>query len=446
LTEVAPPAELVAKYRTRAPRYTSYPTAPRFGPLDAADVDRAAAAGQGPLSLYVHIPFCQERCLYCGCHVEIQRRKDVSGPYVDDLLREADLWAARLRGGRPLGQLALGGGTPTFLPPEEMARLVRGLRARWPFAPDADVAVEVDPRKVDGAYLDLLVDLGFRRFSYGVQDLDPTVLAAVHRPQPAELVRARLEHLRRAGAVAINIDLIYGLPHQTPEGFSATVAEVARMRPTRIALFHYAHVPWMKPSQKALERLGLPDSDAKARMFDAALRGFGQEGYRRIGMDHFALPGDALLAAQEAGTLQRNFEGYTTHDGLDQLGIGISAIGYFGGVYAQDLKDRKAWSARIADAVLPIDRGFVLAAEDRLRRRVIMGLFCNFQVEISTEEAGVLAGSLRRLAPLEADGLVVVTADAVRVTPLGRQFIRNVCAAFDAYLEEEGERRYSETA
>ncbi len=446
------PDALVERYRTRAPRYTSYPTAPHFGPLAEADIDRALRQNAGPLSMYVHVPFCKSLCHYCGCHVEIQGRRDVGAAYVDGLLAEADLLVKRLKPGRPLDQLALGGGTPTFLLPADMARLVDGLRARWPFTAGADISIEIDPRTVDDAYLHTLVDLGFGRFSFGVQDFDEAVLAAVYRPQPADLTLRAVQVLRSAQNTAstlgpnfdLNFDLMYGLPHQTPDTFRVTLDTVVAMRPTRVALFLYAHVPWMKPAQKLLEREGLPEAGTRAELFALANEVLGAAGYRVIGMDHFALPGDALLVAQSAGTLQRNFMGYTTRAGLDQVGIGVSAIGSFGGIYAQDTKDRAAWAARLAEGLLPIERGFVLSDDDKLRRRVIMDLFCNFRVGWPQ---GSFADERERLIPLAEDGLVEVRVDGMQVTPLGRHFIRNVCAVFDRYLEPEAaSRRYSHTA
>ncbi len=442
------PEELVARYRTRAPRYTSYPTAPQFAPIANDAVVGALARNDGPLSAYVHIPFCKSLCHYCGCHVEIHARRSVGAGYVDTLLAEADLVAARLRPGRTLDQLALGGGTPTFLEPDDMARLIDGLRARWPFTPGADISIEVDPRTIDDAYLDRLVDIGFGRFSFGVQDFDATVLAAVHREQPADLTLRAVQVLRARGNFDLNFDLMYGLPHQTPETFRTTLDTVVAMRPTRIALFLYAHVPWMKPAQKLVEKHGIPDATARSRLFVLANEVLGAAGYEPIGMDHFALPGDDLLVAQANGTLQRNFMGYTSRAGLDQIGLGVSAIGSFGGVYHQDLKGREAWTAKIEAGELPTDRGFVLSEDDEQRRRIIMELFCNFTVRL---EPDAYADERARLAPMVADGFVTLdpapSGCTVTVTPLGRHFIRNVCAVFDRYLEADAAaRRYSSTA
>ena len=437
-----PPA-LVEKYRTRAPRYTSYPTAPHFGPIAPDAVDAALAAGDGPLSVYVHVPFCRTLCLYCGCHVEIQGKRSIGAEYVHGLLAELDLLAARVRPGRGLGQLALGGGTPTFLLPADMRRLVDGIRARFPFTDSADVAIEIDPRTVDVDYLHTLVDVGFNRYSFGVQDFDEAVLDAVKRPQPEAVVRRAVDTLRSRGSFDLNLDLMYGLPHQDPASFARTLATVIDLRPTRIALFHYAHVPWMKPAQKLLEKAGIPESDVKAHLFALAGEHLGAAGYRAIGMDHFALPDDELVRAEADGTLQRNFMGYTTGAGLDQVGLGVSSIGFFQGVYAQNLKERPEWRARIDAGELPIQRGLVLSGEDQRRRRLIMALFCNFRVRWPER----YDAELERLRPLEADGLCVLRDDGLDVTPLGRHFIRNICSVFDQYFEADvGARRYSQTA
>ena len=444
-----PDPALVARYRTRAPRYTSYPTAPQFRPVTDAELRGGLARGDGPISVYDHVPFSVRRCHYCGCHVEIQGNRDIGDVYVDDLLAEARLWRAGMKDGRGLGQLALGGGTPTFLKPAALRRLYAGLTELWPRVPGegVELAIEVDPRTVKPEDLDNIVDIGFTRVNLGVQDVDETVLQAVNRPQPFELVEAAVRRLRDNGLDDVGVDLVYGLPMQTAESFQRTLDAVASVKPTRIALFQYAHVPWLKPAQKLLERYPRPDSEARTAMWGQARRELGAAGYVEIGMDHFAVPGDSLVQAREEGTLQRNFEGYTTHGGLDLLGLGVSAIGYFGGVYAQNRKEREAWRADVAAGRFPTERGWVLGEDDQLRRRVIMEIFCNGRTELSAAEAAQLQEPLARLGPMVTDGMLVVEADAVQVTPLGRFFLRNICAVFDRYLEEDAPtRRYSETA
>lgn len=441
---LTPPPELVEKYRTRAPRYTSYPTAPQFHPVDPAEVDAALGRRDGPLSVYVHVPFCRELCLYCGCHVEIRHQREVGGGYVDLVLREAELNLARTRPGRRTQWLAIGGGTPTFLLPDDMARMVHGIRALYPFTADAEFSIEIDPRTIDEAYLDRLVEIGVNRVSFGFQDSDPQVMEAVKRRQPAELSRRAVARMRQHGHVGVNLDLMYGLPHQTEESFARTLDEVVEIGPDRIALFHYAHVPWMKPAQKLLERRGLPDSVLKSRLFALADRRFSDAGYVPLGMDHFARPDDPLVIAWKEAKLQRNFMGYTAHAGLDQLGFGVSAIAFVGDAYVQNLKERPAWGEAIEAGRLPFERGFVLGPDDVARRRVILDLFCNFTVRF---EPGAYAKEREALRPLEADGLCTIREDGVDVSPLGRHFIRNLCSVFDRYLEADaGQRRYSATA
>lgn len=450
---ILPSSELSARYRTRAPRYTSYPAAPHFGPLPEAALDTALAQCGGPLSLYVHIPFCTHLCLYCGCHVEIRESRSVADPYIDSLLQELDLWTARVpETARFCGQICLGGGTPTFLRADQMRRLVQGLQSRLAWTPDVDASIEIDPRSVDEEALENLVSLGFNRYSFGVQDFDEEVLKKVARPQTEAQVRLCTSVIRRASPSSnLNFDLMYGLPGQDEERFARTLSKVIELRPTRIALFHYAHVPWMKPAQKVLEKRGMPETDLKTRLYALATETLVQAGYAVIGMDHFALPGDELIVAQKANDLQRNFMGYTTRANLDQLGIGVSSIGSFSGVYAQNYKDRDTWSSCIATGNLPVERGRVLTAEDHLRRRVIMRLFCNFSLHLDRAEAEHLAPELERLIPLVEDALLHIHRDAggthLELTSLGRHFIRNVCAVFDQYLEiDQGQRRYSMTA
>lgn len=447
MTHATPSPELVARYITRAPRYTSYPTAPKFKAITQQDIANGLAGGSGPISAYVHIPFCARRCHYCGCHVEIHGNRDIGDVYVDDVLTEAALWAAPMRPGRTMGQLALGGGTPTFLKPATLRRLMDGLQQVWPVSPGAELAIEVDPRTVVDADLENIAASGFTRVNLGVQDVDDAVLAAVNRPQPFEKVVAVVATLRQVGLANFGVDLVYGLPEQTDSTFARTLDAVLGLQPSRIALFQYAHVPWLKPAQKLLERFDRPDSEARTRMRKMACEALGAAGYIEIGMDHFALRGDTLVAAAAAGSLQRNFEGYTTHGGLDLVGLGVSAIGFFGGVYAQDIKDREVWRAEVAAGRFPTERGWVLDADDARRRRVIMGLFCNFGVDLSPDDEVALAAELDRLAPLISDGLVVRDPGRVNVTDLGRFFIRNVCSTFDRFFEPDDlQRRYSETA
>jgi len=448
------PRELVKRLATRAPRYTSYPTAPHF----TQDFDRQEALArwrhapmdpQGRISLYVHVPFCARRCRYCGCHTEIGHTRKEAGVYVESLLNEAALAASRLHRRAVVAQLALGGGTPTFLQPKDMTRLVTGLAGHFDFAPDAERSIEIDPRSVTPASLDNLLDLGFNRMSLGVQDLDEDVQTYIGRIQPYAMVAGLVEHLKSRGMTAINMDLIYGLPGQSVEGFSRTIGRVADMGPSRIALFGYAHVPWVSPHQQAMEVYGIPGEELRMDLLAAGYEGLLAAGFLPVGMDHFARPGDELLRALEHRSLTRNFMGYTTRRGLDLVGLGASAISAVAGTYTQNEKNLQEYSSK-ADHD-PWSRGLVMTGEDLLRREVILDLFCNFHLDFAplNQRFGVdfathFAPELERLKAHEADGLVEVGGQAITVTDLGRFFIRNLCLVFDQYLGGDTSR-YSKT-
>jgi oxygen-independent coproporphyrinogen-3 oxidase len=455
ITPATVPGELMERYATSGPRYTSYPTAPQFRTeFDAARIEeewrRTNERGTG-LSLYVHIPFCKERCRYCGCFTETGHDADTAETYVGALLREADRLLGILDGHRPLEQLALGGGTPVFLTPEQMRRLIEGLRARFSFAPDGERSLEIDPRRVDSGYLDLLIELGFNRFSFGVQDLDPRVQRNVGRILPVERLESLVAHLRERGQRAINLDLIYGLPGQSLESFGRTVAQIVAIRPSRIALFGYAHVPWMSPHQKELERFAIPDTAERMALFGMAYDRLLDAGYAHVGMDHFALPTDELIIALNQRTLTRNFMGYTTRRGLDLVGIGASSISSVGRTYAQNVKRVSDYLARAGERTWI--KGLILNDEDLLRRELILELFCNFHLDIRETERrfGIVfrehfAGELAALQPMIDDALLTVDDAEITVTDLGRFFIRNICMTFDQYLRgEQRVGRYSRT-
>lgn len=439
VAEVGIPTELLERYRTEPPRYKSYPKSTEFGPIEASVVAAALAAGSGPLSLYVHIPFCEALCSFCRCHVEIEQKRAAGSGYVDALLAELDLVCARIAAGRRISQLVLGGGTPTFLLPEDMSRLVRGIRRKLPFLPGAEVAIEIHPRTVDADYVGTLADLGFNRYTLGVPDFDAEVLATVERPQPETVVRDVTALLRARGSFAIQFDVMYGLPRQDATSFQKSLDRVCELRPHRIAMLQYVHAPSKRPAQKVLEAAGIPDCALTAELFTLAERTLGAAGYQPIGTDHFALDGDELVLAARQGALQRNVMGYTSRARLDQIGIGVSAIGYGQGVYTQNLKDRDAWAARIAAGELPTGRGIALSPLDLQRRRLIMSLLCTFNVRWRGSET--FDAEVERLRPLEADGLCTIVPGGVDVTPLGRHFIRNICEVFDTYLGSEPELR-----
>ncbi len=443
------PWEVIERYATRGPRYTSYPTAPHFREdLDPAEVEAHWRQDRGAsgLSLYVHVPYCRRRCLYCGCHTQVLGDAPAAplASYVDDVLREAERAATLLPAeAGPMAQLALGGGTPTTLPPRELTRMVGALDALWTPADDAERSVEMDPRTAGDEVIAALIEAGFNRVSLGVQELDEEVQRIVGRVQPLSLIESVVDRLRSARpAPAINFDLIHGLPGQTPAAFARTTAEVARLRPERIAVFGYAHVPWMRPHQEALEGHPLPGARARVEMLGLAWETFTGAGYVPIGFDHFALPGDELSIALENRSLHRNFMGYTTRRGLDLVGVGESAISAVGPTYAQDIKSTAGWSAALDEGRMPWERALILSADDELRREVILDLSCNLRLDAAAFEArhGVplaerFADELDRLGPMIDDGLLERDDRGLRVTDHGRFFVRNACMAFDRYLD-----------
>lgn len=434
------PEALVERYSTRGPRYTSYPTAPQFVPLDAATTDVVTGRwgeARADLSLYLHIPYCKVRCSFCGCHTVITQKTERGEPYVDALLDEMDAVATVTDLRRPVRQLALGGGTPNFLPFPEMERLVRGLEARAPFAADAERSIECDPRTVTPDYLRGLRALGFNRFSFGLQDVDPDVMAAVNRPQTLATVQDVLAAVRHDGDVPLNLDLIYGLPRQSDASWAHTIASVIALRPTRLAVYGYAHVPWMKPHQKAMERHGMPDDALRARLQEHARNALLAAGYVEIGFDHYALPDDELAVAWRARTLHRNFMGYTTRRGLDLVALGTSGISDVNGTYVQNDKDVPTWTEKAHRGEPTWERGVVLSSEDRLRREVILDLSCNLEVDLGryVDDALVhFAAEIAALAPMEDDGLLLREDARLALTPVGRRFVRHACMAFDQYL------------
>ncbi len=452
------PPDLRVRYDVPGPRYTSYPPANHFHALAVDDVlarwhERAALTPPEPLGLYVHVPFCRVRCLFCGCFTTIGAPDDIQSRYIDTLLEEVRLAAGEVGRSRPVQQVALGGGTPNAPAAPVIDRLLGGLGRAFAFAPGAELSVEVDPRSVTEEKLEVFLSHGFNRFSLGVQDLAEPVIRRVRPGADRMKVSQVVDYLRQRGCAAINFDLIYGLPGQDLETARTTARDVVALRPSRIALYSYAHVPWVHRNQLALERLGLPDPDLKAGIFAAMADIFGAADYRPVGMDHFALPDDALVQATRAGTLRRNFMGYTVGRGLDTLGFGVSAISSVGSSYAQNRKDLGEWEQAVAAGELPIERGFLLDADDLLRRELILDLFCNFRVDLAAVAApfGVdaptyFAAELEQLRPMAADGLLRLDGTTVTVEGWGRFFIRNVCMVFDRYLARtEAGRTYSRT-
>ena len=439
--------EFLAKYNRPGPRYTSYPTAPvwndSFGPADLENVFEEAESAKTPVSLYMHIPFCESLCLFCACNVVIQKNKSVAPPYLDVLKRETERISRSISKNRPVVQFHWGGGTPTYLSPVQIEDLFGFTRERFHFAPDSEIGIEVDPRVTSRAHLETLRKLGFNRLSMGIQDFHPEVQKAVHRIQPFEMTRDLLVTARQLGFDSINVDLIYGLPYQTPESFAHTVDQIIGLSSDRIALFSYAHVPWLKKQQGSFIA-HLPEGTVKFEIFRTGLLKFVEAGYLYIGMDHFAKPGDELAISQQKRTLHRNFQGYTTKAGADLYGMGITAISGIQSAYAQNYRDIPSWQKAVTERGLATMRGYRLSEEDRLRRAVISRLLCHTVVlkdEIS-QEFGVdfdeyFAEELRRFEPFREDGLVFLDGNEIRATWLGRIFIRNLAMVFDPYLEKQ---------
>ncbi len=443
------PAQLVRIFDRPGPRYTSYPTAVEFSDGFAereylAKLEEAAAAADEPLSLYLHLPFCQARCSFCGCSVIITEKRYVAERYLEYLHRELEMVAARLGGRRRVVQYHWGGGTPTYLAPAQMDALQAQVLRHFDIARDAEQAIEVDPRVTTPEQLDLLRQLGFNRLSIGVQDFSPAVQDAIDRHQTEAATRDLYAYARRAGYQSINFDLVYGLPQQSVETFTRTLDSVVELRPDRLAVYSYAHVPWIKGNQKRIELKDLPPAELKFELFTRTLETFVGAGYRHVGMDHFALPEDELALASDARVLHRNFMGYTTRPAPDQIGIGVTSIGDVRGAYAQNTKKLSTYYACIDAGRLPTEKGLVLTAEDKLRRHVITQLMCNFYVDAEAvgRRFGIdfhrhFAGELERLQAPDGPvtfGFVRVSPEGIEVRPPGRRFVRNVCMAFDEYL------------
>ncbi|WP_313080067.1 oxygen-independent coproporphyrinogen III oxidase [Pulveribacter sp.] len=447
--------ELLRRFDVSGPRYTSYPTADRFveafGEQEyvlALQQRRLGAVGKAtPLSLYVHIPFCESLCYYCACNKIITRHPERAEVYLRYLSREIDLHTAHCGVGQHVSQLHLGGGTPTFLSDDGLRDLMSMIRRSFTLVPGGEYSVEVDPRTVDEQRLALLAELGFNRLSFGVQDFDPEVQKAVHRIQPAEKVFALVESARRLGFDSVNVDLIYGLPRQTPESFERTLTQVAQLRPDRIALYAYAHLPERFKAQRRIITAELPMASAKVSMLAQGLDIFMNAGYVYVGMDHFALPEDALAVAKRQGRLHRNFQGYSTQPDCDLIGLGVSAIGRVGATYSQNVKTLDEYYDAINQGHLPVVRGLALTKDDLVRRAVIMALMCQGEVLFQPMEESWLIDfrsyfepELAQLREMAAQGLVEVSDEAVTVTPMGWYFVRGVAMVFDKYLQADRNR------
>ncbi len=459
---LAPPAiefdpALVARYDGHGPRYTSYPTADRFsGDFTASDYVRALqirnhSNRSQPLSLYVHLPFCNTICFYCGCNKIVTRDHGRSAKYIRYLGREIGMVSGLIEGAPVVKQVHWGGGTPTFLAHDELAQLMAMLRDGFVIAPDAEISIEVDPRKVDADTIAFIGQLGFNRISVGIQDFDPDVQRAVNRIQSEVETRTVIDAARANGFTSVNADLIYGLPKQTVASFATTLRKVIALSPDRIALYSYAHVPALFKPQRRIAVDDLPPADAKLAILALAIGELGAAGYVHIGMDHFALPHDDLAVAQRQGRLHRNFQGYSTQPDCDLLAFGISAIGKVGATYTQNIKTLDAYYERLDAHALPVMRGIELDADDVLRRSVIQSLMCRFELDCATVEsehgirfAEYFNEELAALAPLAADELVIINKHAIRVTPRGRLLVRAIAMCFDRRLRNDRQpERYS---
>jgi oxygen-independent coproporphyrinogen-3 oxidase len=439
--------EFLARYNRPGPRYTSYPTAPvwndSFGPDDLERVHEEAERARSPVSLYMHIPFCESLCLFCACSVIIQKDKRVAPPYLSILKQEMERVSRSVSKNREVVQFHWGGGTPTYLAPEQIEDLFGAVRARFTFAADAEIGIEVDPRVTSREHLETLRRLGFNRLSMGIQDFHGEVQKAIHRIQPFELTRDLLFAARELGFDSINVDLIYGLPYQSPERFDHTVDQILQLAPDRVALFSYAHVPWLKKQQGSFAA-HLPEGMQKFEIFRTGLLKFLEAGYLYIGMDHFAKPEDELAISQQKRTLHRNFQGYTTKAGADLYGMGVTAISGIQNAYAQNHRELAAWEKSVGERGIATMRGYRLSEDDRLRRAVISRLLCHTVVvkEEIAREFGIdfdryFADELARLEASREDGLVLLGPGEIRTTWLGRIFIRNLAMVFDPYLEKQ---------
>jgi oxygen-independent coproporphyrinogen-3 oxidase len=439
--------DFLARYNRPGPRYTSYPTAPvwndGFGPADLEKVHAEADAAQSPVSLYMHLPFCESLCLFCACNVIIQKDHSVAPPYLDVLKKEIAHVGANVRRSREVAQFHWGGGTPTYLTPAQIEYLFGATRDHFNFSREAEIGIEVDPRVTSRDQLETLRKLGFNRLSMGIQDFEPLVQKTINRIQPLEQTRDLIFSARTLGFTSINVDLIYGLPYQTADTFAKTVDQILELTPDRVALFSYAHVPWLKKQQGSFAG-HLPEGMTKFAIFRTGLLKFLEAGYLYIGMDHFAKPGDELAVAQQNRTLHRNFQGYTTKAGADLYGMGITAISGIQNAYAQNHREIPAWQSAVESRGIATMRGYHLSADDRLRRAVISRLLCHtvvFKAEVSREFSldfdSYFANELRQLQPAAQDGLVELHSDRIQATWLGRIFIRNLAMRFDPYLEKQ---------
>jgi len=451
------PKELLARYATSAPRYTSYPTAVdwekdpelAFDPTTYGERLEAAATARPdePISLYTHVPYCAELCLFCGCNVQISRSAERRERYLEAVEHELRFIERTGIQRREVKQFHWGGGTPTSLDPDQLARLFESIMGRFRMAEGAEVSIEVDPRVTTTEQIERLASLGFNRVSMGVQDFEPDVQQAIKRVQSEEMTRNVIQSARESGMESVNIDLIYGLPHQTRDGFKRTVETTLDIAPERVALFHYAHVPWMKKHQAAMDTDAMPSAEQKLDLFADSIEAFDAAGYVYLGLDHFALPEDELSVAAADGTLHRNFMGYTTQRGREMVSLGVSSIGEVDGCYVQNIANEPEYVRDVAERGFATYRGHAMSPEDRMRRDLILELMCNGRVDKRRIEAehgvdfdATFALELEELETPASDGLVELSSDLIKLTPIGQVLMRNVAVPFDRYLRERKAR------
>ena len=449
--------QLIEKYKGAGPRYTSYPTAPQWTESVSAEayqdhLQRRAPDSSEPLAMYVHVPFCEALCYYCGCNIQITKDGNRARPYVEALRKEIATSAKLLGSRRALSQISWGGGTPTFLTEALIGHLYSGITEHFDLAESCEVSIEIDPRVTTPSQLSLLRSLGFNRVSFGLQDFRAEVQQVVNRVQPYDMTKTMVDYCRDLGFKGINIDLIYGLPLQTLDTFNETVEQILTIRPDRISLYNYAHLPSLRPHQKILEKFEMPSPEVRTEIFLSAFDKFTAGPYRPIGMDHFAVEEDELFLALPRGALYRNFMGYTVARGVGMLGIGASAIGEIGGGFFQNVRETKPYEDRVEATGLSTFRGCLLSDDDLQRQWVIQSIMCRFELDYAAFEkafgvnfASKFSSELSRLPSFADDGVLELSDLGFRVTPLGRVFVRNVAMLFDAYLRQPKGATYSQT-
>ncbi|HEY9013136.1 MAG TPA: oxygen-independent coproporphyrinogen III oxidase [Devosia sp.] len=444
-------ANLVDRYARPVPRYTSYPTAPQFGPeVNGATYEswlRDVEPGS-TLSLYLHIPFCDRLCWFCGCHTKQVLRYDPIAAYLGSLHREIELVSSHLGDRATVTAIHLGGGSPSMLAPDDMASLGGLLRRRFNVSPSAEISIEIDPNDMNDGRYDGMAALGVTRASIGVQDFDHQVQVAINRTQTFEQTAAVVQRMRADGVRSVNLDVLYGLPHQTIDKLSATIEQALSLEPDRLALFGYAHVPWMKTHQRMIDETALPGTQRRFEQARSAAATIVAAGYMPIGIDHFAKPSDSLARAARSGRLHRNFQGYTTDDAVSLIGLGASSIGQLLQGYVQNITPTGEYRKAVDQGILPTARGIALTTEDKARAFVIERLMCDFAVSLPViserfpEHAAAIIEEMRTAVSVDQDGIVELQNDVFALTPTGRPFVRSVAAGFDTYLQR-GEVRYS---